>query len=107
MKIIEMQRLTDNGQPVYEEEGNTRDWWGVMETKAEQMVYEDFVEHLGKYGGDMRNVLWNRILVEAGRDIGVCWGDDDIYGYSEYGQDVPEVGGEMIDSDGDKWVRTK
>ncbi len=107
MKIIEMCRTTENGEKLVDPECDPHDWWGVMETKAEQLVYEDFVEHLGKYGGDMRNVLWNKILIEAGKDMGVCWGDDDMYGYLEYGQDVPEIGEETMDSDGDMWVRTK
>lgn len=106
MKIIEMQRLTDNGQPVYEEEGNTRDWWCVIETKEEELIYEDFLKHLGDYSGDMRDILWNKLVIHAGQGMGVAWGDDDMYGYIRPDEEVPEVGEETIDSDGDTWLRT-
>lgn len=53
MKIIEMQRLTDNGQPVYEEEGNTRDWWCVIETEEEAKALEDFASSSVYVGGTM------------------------------------------------------
>ena len=105
MKIIEMQRLTDNGQPVYEEEGNTRDWWCVIETKEEELIYEDFLKHLGEYSGDMRDILWNKLVIHAGQGMGVAWGDDDMYGYIRPDEEVPEVGEETIDGDGDTWKR--
>lgn len=105
MKIIEMQRLTDNGQPVYEEEGNTRDWWCVIETKEEELIYEDFLKHLGEYSGDMRDILWNKLVIHAGQGMGVAWGDDDMYGYIRPDEEVPEVGEETIDGSGDTWKR--
>lgn len=105
MKIIEMQRLTDNGQPVYEEEGNTRDWWCAIETKEEELIYEDFLKHLGEYSGDMRDILWNKLVIHAGQGMGVAWGDDDMYGYIRPDEEVPEVGEETIDGDGDTWKR--
>ena len=105
MKIIEMQRLTDNGQPVYEEEGNTRDWWCVIETKEEELVYEDFLKHLGEYSGDMRDIMWNKMMIYAGQGLGLSWGDDDVYGYIRPDEEVPEVGEETIDGDGDTWKR--
>lgn len=107
MKIIEMQRLTYNELPVYEEEGNTRDWWCVIETEEEAKALEDFEKDLGEYGGDMREVEWNKRMIEAGKDFGLCWGDDDVYGYLMLDEDHPEVGEETMDGDGDIWVRTK
>lgn len=112
MKVIELQRKTMDGKPVeydaLKENGEDyRDWWCVIETKEEGLVYEDFVEHLGQYSGDPRELLWNKMLIHAGQGMGVCWGDDDMYGYISPDEDVPEVGEEMIDSDGDKWERTE
>lgn len=105
MKIIEMQRLTDNGQPVYEEEGNTRDWWCVIETKEEELIYDDFVKNLGEYSGDSQDILWNKLIIHAGQGMGVCWGDDDMYGYFRPDDTEPEVGEEYVDGDGDTWKR--
>lgn len=105
MKIIEMQRLTDNGQPVYEEEENTRDWWCVIETKEEELIYEDFLKHLGEYSGDTRDILWNKLVIHAGQGMGVAWGDDDMYGYIRPDEEAPEVGEETIDGYGDTWKR--
>lgn len=105
MKIIELKRRTLDGEPVYEEEAPITDWWCVIETKEEEMVYEDFVSHLGEYGGDSRDILWNKLVIHAGQGMGVHWGDDDMYGYIHPDEDVPEIGEEMVDSGGDTWVR--
>ena len=107
MKIIEMERKTMSGEPVGERpEYYPRDWWCVVETNEERKTYDDFLEHLGEYSGDSRDIKWNKMVIEAGHDFGLCWGDDDLYGYIMPDEDVPEVGEEMIDSDGETWVRT-
>lgn len=110
MKIIELERRTMDGKPVdynpvHENGEDFRDWWCAIETKEEEMVYDDFVEHLGQYGGDPRNLLWNKMVIHAGQGMGVSWGDDDMYGYIRPDEDCPEVGEEKIDGDGDTWVR--
>lgn len=111
MKIIELERKTMDGEPVeynqiYKKE-DFRDWWCVIETKEEEMVYDDFVKHLGEYDSDCRDILWNKMVIHAGQDMGVSWGDDDMYGYIRPDEDCPEVGESMTDGDGDKWVRIK
>lgn len=110
MRIIELERRTWDGEPIEQDalKNNAedyRDWWCVIETKEEEMVYEDFVSHLGEYGGDSRDILWNKLVIHAGQGMGVKWGDDDMYGYIHPDEDVPEAGEEMVDSDGDTWVR--
>lgn len=107
MKIITLQRLTDNGEPVYEEEGDIRDWFCVIETKEEEMVYDDFIEHLGGYNGDPRDLLWNKMVIHAGLGVGLSWGDDDIWGYFRPDETVPEVGEEWTDGDNDRWGRVE
>lgn len=110
MKIIEMERRTMDGEPIIydtlnECAGEYRDWWCVIETKEEEMVYDDFVEHLGQYGGDSRDLLWNKMVIHAGQGMGVKWGDDDMYGYIIPDEGCPEVGETMTDGDGDEWLR--
>ena len=108
MKIIELCRLTEGGESLVDDDFSQcdpRDWWCVIETEEERKQYDNFVEHLGEYG-DCREVEWNKQLIKAGEDMGLCWGDDDVYGYLMPDEDHPAVGEEMIDSDGDKWVRT-
>lgn len=107
MRIVEMERQTKDGKPCYDEnegELGLRDWWCVIETKEEEMVYDDFVEHLGQYSGDPRNLLWNKMVIHAGLGMGVSWGDDDMYGYIRPDEVAPEVGESFIDGDGDTWV---
>lgn len=109
MRIIEMERKTMDGKPVeydaLKENGeNYRDWWCVIETKEEELVYEDFLKHLGEYTNP-RDVLWNKLMIHAGQGLGLSWGDDDVYGYIHPDEEVPEVGEETVDSDGDRWVR--
>lgn len=112
MKVIEMERRTMDGKPVeynpvYENGEDFRDWWCVIETEEEEMVYDDFVEHLGQYNGDPRDLLWNKMVIHAGQDFNVSWGDDDMYGYIKMNDDFPEIGEEYTDGDNDVWVRTK
>lgn len=107
MKIITLQRLTQDGKPVYPEEGNIRDWWCVMETKEEEMIYDDFLKHLGEYSGDCRDILWNKLVIHAGQGMGVSWGDDDMYGYLRPDEDVPDLRENFTDGDGDIWVRVE
>ena len=112
MKIITMQRLTLDGEPTTyntatENGEDHRDWWGVIETEEEEMVHDDFVKHLGEYDGDCRDILWNKMVIHAGRDMGLAWGDDDVYGYISPNEKVPEVKENFRDGDGDIWVRVK
>ncbi len=105
MKIIEMERRTMDGDPVVydtlnECAGEYRDWWCVIETKEEEIVYDEFVEHPDQY-----EFLWNAMVKHAGLYEGVKWGDDDMYGYIRPDEVAPEVGEDFIDGDGDKWVR--
>ena len=110
MKIITLERRTLNGEAIEQEDfkNNTedyRDWWCVIETEEEQLAYEDFLEHLGRYSSSPRNLLWNKMLIHAGRPLGLFWGDDDVYGYISPDEDVPEIGEEWPDGEGDIWVR--
>lgn len=109
MKVVEMERLTLDGEPVVydleKENGDEyRDWWCVIETKEEEMVYDDFIKHLGKYSGDPRNLLWNKMVIHAGEGMGVSWGDDDMYGYIRPDEVPPLPTEPFIDGDGDEWV---
>lgn len=109
MKVIEMERRTMDGEPVVydtlnECAGEYRDWWCVIETKEEEMVYDDFVKHLGEYSGDCRDILWNKLVIHAGQGMGVKWGDDDIYGYIRPDETAPLPTEPFIDGDGDEWI---
>lgn len=98
-----MERKTMDGEPVGEHpEYYPRDWWCVIETKEEELLYDktwnlsecDYIP------------LWNELVKYAGQGMGVSWGDDDMFGYIRPDEDCPEVGEEFIDGDGDSWVRT-
>lgn len=109
MKIIEMERLTLDGKPVeydaLKENGEDyRDYWCVIETKEEELVYDDFLKHLGQHSGDPRDLLWNKMVIHAGLGMGVNWGDDDIYGYIRPDETEPFPTELYIDGDGDEWV---
>ena len=109
MKIIEMERRTMDGKPVVYDTlngcaGEYRDWWCVIETKEEEMVYDDFLKHLGEYSGDCRDILWNKLVIHAGQGMGVKWGDDDMYGYIRPDEVAPLPTEPFIDGDGDEWV---
>ena len=111
MKIITMQRLTLDGEPVVynpkEENGEDyQDWWCVIETEEEEYVYDKFVETTSSniQNGNTIN-LWNDMLKIAGRPQGLAWGDDDVYGYIRPDEVEPEVKETYKDPDGDIWVR--
>ncbi len=110
MIIIELERKTTNGKPVehnqlYKNKEDFCDWWCVIETKEEEMIYEDYLRHLGEYSGDCRDILWNKLVIHAGQGMGVKWGDDDMYAYIRPDEGYPEVGESILDGDGDEWVR--
>lgn len=112
MKIITLKRMTMDGEPLYVDADNEgcedpNDWWCKIETKEEEIVYEDYLENYGNYMGDQRRVLWNQMVIHAGQGMGVSWGDDDIYGYIRPDETEPEVGEEFIDGDGDRWLRVE
>lgn len=107
-----MERKTLDSQPVeygVGENGNDyRDWWCVIETKEEEMVYDFFLEQLCDQPEHTIIVkLWNDMVKHAGLGMGVKWGDDDMYGYIRPDEMPPEVGDEYTDGDNDKWVRVE
>lgn len=111
MKIIELCRLTENGEDIDVKDTNApdpRDWWCVIETKEEELFYDKYVcGNKGLAGETNAEHIWNEMLKHAGQGMGVCWGDDDIYGYIRPDEVYPEVGEEFIDSDDDRWVRVE
>ena len=102
MKIITMQRITMDGEPVYEEEGDIMDWFCVIETHEEELVYDEFLEHPDQY-----EFLWNAMVKHAGLNEGLAWGDDDVWGYFRPNEVIPKVGEEWTDGDNDKWGRVR
>jgi len=109
MKVIEMERRTMDGKPVeynpvYENGEDFRDWWCVIETKEEEMVY-DKAHTEGEHAFYV--TLWDAMVNYAGQGMGVSWGDDDMYGYIRPDEVAPEIGEEYTDGDGDVWVRTE
>lgn len=119
MKIIELQRKTMDGKPIeydaLKENGEDyRDWWCVIETKEEEMVYGKAFHGPFSPANAMKSLvqgiyidLWNDMVKHAGQGMGVSWGDDDMYAYLRPDEDCPEVGEEITDGDGDTWERTK
>ena len=110
MKIITLERRTIDGKPVVYGAGENgedyRDWWCVIETEEERLVYDMFVKNISSnIQSEDLNKLWNTLVKHAGRDMGLAWGDDDIYGYVKPDEMLPEVGDEYTDGDGDIWVR--
>lgn len=106
MKVIEMERLTLDGKPVVydleKENGDEyRDWWCVIETKEEELVYDLMVKNEDKE----YQRLWNYMVNHAGEGMGVSWGDDDIYGYIRPDETEPEILEKYTDADGDVWLR--
>lgn len=102
-----MERRTMDGKPVeynpvYENGEDFRDWFCVIETKEEEMVYDEYNEDIHTY-----SKIWNAMVKHAGLGQGLAWGDDDVYGYLRPDEAVPEVGEEWVDWDGDKWVRVE
>lgn len=110
MKIIEMERLTLDGKPVkynpvYENGEDFRDYWCVIETKEEELVYDQFVREVSSNIQDERLMkLWNDMVIHAGLGMGVKLGDDDIYGYIRPDETEPFPTEPYIDGDGDEWV---
>ena len=116
MKIITMECKTVDGKPVeygVDENGEDyRDWWCVIETEEEELVYdkafhEDYNKNSARQGlaRDLYAELWNDMVKHAGQPQGLSWGDDDVYGYIRPDETAPEVGEEYKDSDDDVWVR--
>lgn len=107
MKIIIMKRMTMDGEPLdsdYDIDPN--DWWGVIETKEEELVYDKFVcGNKGLAGETEAEHIWNEMVKHAGESFGLAWGDDDMYGYIRPDETEPEIGEEFIDGDGDRWLR--
>lgn len=103
MRIITMQRLTMDGKPVYPEEAPIQDWWCVIETEEEKIVYELAFDK----GNEECKRVWNYMMVHAGQDMGLAWGDDDVYGYISPNEHVPEIKETFKDGDGDIWVRVQ
>lgn len=106
MRIITMQRLTLDGKPATydtttENAEDYEDWFCVIETKEEELVYDKFIS--GREPCAER--LWNMMVKHAGQRMGVSWGDDDMYGYIRPAEDVPEILEKYVDSDGDTWLR--
>lgn len=100
-----MKRLTENKEPLADDDYtqcDPNDWFCVIETKEEEMVYDEYLEHPDQY-----EFLWNAMVKHAGLDVGLSWGDDDLYGYFRPDEAVPEVGEEWVDWDDDKWVRVE
>lgn len=106
MKIIEMERRTMDGKPVeynpvYENGEDFRDWWCVIETEEEKIVYELAFDK----GNEECKRVWNYMVIHAGQDMGVSWGDDDMYGYISPNEKAPEVKENFKDGEGDIWER--
>lgn len=103
MKIIEMERRTLDGKLVEygigENGDDYQDWWCVIETPEEELIYDEFLEHPEKY-----EFLWNAMVKHAGLNEGVKWGDDDIYGYIRPNEDCPDIDETFVDGDGDEWI---
>ena len=105
MKIITMKRLTLDKEPLADDDYtqcDPNDWFCVIETKEEEMVYEAYIQDIHTY-----SKIWNEMVRHAGLGIGLSWGDDDVYGYIRPDETEPEVGEEWDDWDGDKWVRVE
>ena len=105
MKIITMKRLTEGGKPLVDDEltqCDPNDWFCVIETQEEEMVYDEYLEHPDQY-----EFLWNAMVKHAGLGVGLSWGDDDVWGYFRPDELEPEVGDEWADGDNDKWVRVE
>ena len=105
MKIITMKRLTINGEPIdFEADGDPDDWWCVIETKAEEEIYD---RAFGWDNSASYIPVWNDLVKKAGEPFGLAWGDDDIYGYLRPDEDCPDIKEEFIDGEGDRWIRVE
>lgn len=111
MRIITMQRLTLDGKPATydtatENGEDYQDWWCVIETEEEELFYDKYVAN-SKGVAEETNAehIWNEMIKHAGQDMGLAWGDDDVYGYISPNEHVPEIKENFKDGDGDIWVR--
>lgn len=108
MKIITLERKTIDGKPVVygvgENGDDYRDWWCVIETKAEEEIYD---RAFGWDNSASYIPVWNDLVKKAGEPFGLAWGDDDIYGYLRPDEDCPDIKEEFIDGEGDTWVRVE
>ena len=107
MKIITMQRLTMDGKsveynPIEENGEDYTDWFCVIETPEEELVYDEYLEHPDQY-----EFLWNAMVKHAGLNEGLAWGDDDVWGYFRPNEAIPKVGEEWTDGDNDRWGRVR
>ena len=109
MIIMTFKRMTLDGKPLepdYDVDPN--DWWGKIETKEEELVYDKFVcGNKGLAGETEAEHIWNEMVKHGGQGMGLAWGDDDIYGYIRPDETEPEVGEEWTDGDDDKWLRVE
>lgn len=97
-----MAKVVEDGEPLPDDDytqPDPRDWFCALETKEEELVYDEFVEHPDQY-----EFLWNAIVKHAGLYEGVKWGDDDIYAYIRPDEGLPMIG-EEYKIDNDTWQR--
>ena len=110
MKIITMTKIKEDGEPLEDNnymQPDPRDWFCVIETKEEELVYDKFVcGNKGLAGETEAEHIWNEMVKHAGLGEGVKWGDDDMYAYIRPDEVEPEVG-EHYRLDNDEWVRTE
>lgn len=111
MLIITMQRLTMDGKPVEYNAGDENgedytDWFCVIETKEEEIVYDKFVKNItSDIQDESLTKLWNEMVKHAGMPFGLAWGDDDVWGYIRPDEAYPELLEKYTDPDGDVWLR--
>lgn len=103
--------IYNDGEPIYcdplnECSEDPNDWFCAIETKEEELVYDMAIGNVEKGSEDLLP-LWNKMINYAGQGLGLCWGEDDIYGYFRSDEAYPEIGEEWTDDDGDKWVRVE
>lgn len=103
MKIITMQKIVEDNEPIaydVDENGEDhQDWFCVIETREEEMVYDEYLEHPDQY-----EFLWNAMVKHAGLGEGMSWGDDDIYAYIRPDEAEPDLG-DTYKLDNDTWYR--
>ena len=104
MKIIEMERMTLSGEPVeynpvYENGEDFREYWCVLESEEEEILYEE------TWNSSDTDLIpaWNKMINEAGERYNLLLGDDEIYGYVHISETAPMPTEPFIDGDGDEW----
>lgn len=111
MKIITLQRLTMDGESVEYNTGDENgedytDWFCVIETKEEELVYDRFIKNItSNTQSEELTKLWNDMVNHAGIPQGLAWGDDDLYAYIRPDESYPEILEKYTDPDGDVWLR--